>query len=243
MTNNKFIRFSSALLLAGVAQGALAQDDDRLSASVSYNTDAFFGPNPFAGLAYDTGKGYDLTFYGIAWGAGTGGEWGNWTEFGFGVGFEAMGGDLYVNPQLGFTNGNLVSSGTAGDGIVGDAIVPNLTLVYDTEGWEGNLYAGWYGELQDEAPEGGTTLEYLHYWVNGGKKFADYFSIGVHFEELSLEGGSNVSSQDGYQWLGPYFQVANDTFSLRFSFGTDLTNDDDSFSTSDFYKLQFAFSL
>jgi len=243
MTNNKFVRFSSALLLAGIAQGALAQDDDRLSASVSYNTDAFFGPNPFAGLSYDTGKGYDLTFYGIAWGAGTGGEWGNWTEFGFGVGFEAMGGDLYVNPQLGFTNGNLVSSGTAGDGIVGDAIVPNLTLVYDTDEWEGNLYAGWYGELQDEAPEGGTTLEYLHYWVNGGKKLADYFSIGVHFEELSLEGGSNVSSQDGYQWLGPYFQVANDTFSLRFSFGTDLTDDDDSFSTSDFYKLQFAFSL
>lgn len=243
MTKKTLARVSSAFILAGLAQGALAQDDDRLSASVSYNTDAFFGPNPFAGLSYDTGKGYDLTFYGIAWGAGTGGEWGNWTEFGIGVGFEAMGGDLYVNPQLGFTNGNLVSSGTAGDGVVGDAIVPNLTLVYDTDEWEGNLYAGWYGELRDEAPDGGTTLEYLHYWVSGGKKFADYFSIGVHFEELSLEGGSNVSSQDGYQWLGPYLQVANDTAGMRFSFGTDLTNDNDSFSTSDFYKLQFFFNL
>jgi len=139
-------------------------------------------------------------------------------EQGVGVGFETLGGDLYVNPQLGFTSGNLLSSGTAEPGIVGDGIVPNLTMNYGTDDLEGQIYFGWYLPLRDEAPTGGSTLEYIHYWANGGKKFGGYFSAGLHFEELRLSGGSDVDSQDGYQWLGPYFQVANDTLGLRFSY-------------------------
>lgn len=232
------------LLSALTVSPAFAEEEeDRLDVSVSYNSDAFFGPNPFFGASYDTKKGYDITFYGIAWGAGTGAAWAQWTEFGVGLGFEAMDGDLYINPQLGITSGNLLSSGAAGEGVVGDGIVPNLTLAYDTDEWEGQLYAGYYMDLRDEAEAGGTTNEYLHYWVNGGRKFAKYFSAGLHFEELSLEGGSNVGSLDGYQWLGPYIQVAKDQAGIRFSFGTDLTDDDSSFSTSDFYKLQAFYSF
>jgi hypothetical protein len=67
--------------------------------------------------------------------------------------------------------------------------------------------------------------------------------VGAHFEELRLSGGSNVSSSDGYQWLGPYFQVANGTYGMRFSFGADLTSDNSSFSASDFYKLQVFYSF
>jgi hypothetical protein len=96
------VRLTGAALLAGLAAGAAhAAEEDKLSGSIAFNTDAFFGVNPFVGLAYDTGD-IDVTFYGIYWGAGTGQDWGNWTEFGVGVGFEAMDGDLYVNPQLGF---------------------------------------------------------------------------------------------------------------------------------------------
>ena len=242
--NRTLTRMTGAALLSALGSvAANAQDDDRLDIAISYNADSFFGINPYLGASYDTGGAYDLTFYGIAWGAGTGADWGQWTEFGFGVGFEMMDGDLYVNPQLGFTQGNLLSSGTADDGVVGDGIVPNLTLAYDTDELEGQFYFGWYKDLRDEAPEGGTTLEYIHYWINGGKKFGDYFSVGLHFEELSLEGGSNVDSQDGYQWLGPYFQVAKGNGGMRFSFGTDLTSDDDSFSTNDFYKLQFFYNF
>lgn len=238
-------RLTSIALLATLGTGmAQAAEDDALAVSLSYNHDAFFGPNPFLGVTYDTGTGVDLTFYGIVWGAGTGENWGNWTEFGVGVGFELMDGDLYVNPQIGILSGTLLSSGAAqSDGIVGDGFVPNLTMNYDTEGWEGQLYFGWYMDLQDATAEGQSTNEYIHYWLNGGKKFGDYFSVGLHFEELRLSGGSNVSSLDGYQWIGPYFQVANDTAGLRFSFGGDLTDDDDSFSQSDFYKLQFFFNF
>jgi len=232
---------ASALVLA-LANPAQAQDESPISGSVSFNSDAFFGVNPFVGLAYDTG-GLDLTFYGIYWGAGTGQNWGNWTEFGVGVGFDALDGDLYVNPQLGFTSGNLLSSGTAEPGIVGDGIVPNLTMNYGTDDWEGQLYFGWYLPLRDEAPPGGTTLEYVHYWLSGGKKIGRFFSVGAHFEELRLSGGSNTPTQDGYQWLGPYFQVGNDKTALRFSFGGDLTSDNSSFSQSDFYKLQFFYNF
>lgn len=236
------------LMVAGVLSSAcvapvMAQEEEKLSVSVSLNHDAFFGTNPFLGATYDMEGDYDLTFYGIQWGAGAGSAWGQWTEFGFGVGFEAMDGALYINPQLGFTMGNLLSSGTSEPGVVGDGIVPNITVLLNTDEYEGQLYAGWYKNLRDTAPEGGTTLEYLHYWLNAGKKFSDYFSVGMHFEELRLSGGSNVSSQDGYRWLGPYFQVAKGNAGMRFSFGKDLTDDEDSFSESDFYKLQFFFNF
>ena len=238
----KALALAAATLLSASVAGNVHADDDKLSGSASFNSDAFFGVNPFVGLTYDAGD-MDVTFYGIFWGAGTGQDWGNWTEYGVGVGFEMLGGDLYVNPQIGFTSGNLLSSGTADDGIVGDGWVPNITMNYGTEDWEGQLYFGYYLPLREEDDDGESTLEYIHYWVNGGKKFGKYFSAGVHFEELELTGGSNVSSQDGYQWLGPYFQVANDKFSLRFSAGTDLTDDDDSFSATDFYKLQFGYAF
>jgi hypothetical protein len=239
----KALAVAAATMLSASLAGHAQAQDDRLSGSASFNSDAFFGVNPFVGLTYDNGNDLDVTFYGIFWGAGTGQDWGNWTEFGVGVGFDMLDGDLYVNPQLGFTSGNLLSSGTADDGIVGDGYVPNITMNYGTDDWEGQLYFGWYLPLREEDDDGETTLEYIHYWVNGGKKFGKYFSAGVHFEELELTGGSNVSSQDGYQWLGPYFQVANDKFSLRFSAGTDLTDDDDSFSATDFYKLQFGYNF
>jgi hypothetical protein len=237
--------FSRLLLTACVSTVCTfaVADDEKLSATMSVNHDAFFGTNPFFGMTYDMGDGKDLTFYGISWGTGAGEAWGQWTEFGVGMGFDMLDGDLYVNPQLGFTFGSLLSSGAAEEGVVGDGIVPNLTMTYDNSDWEGQVYAGWYKDLEDNAPDGGTTLEYIHYWVNGGKQFGEYFSIGLHFEELKLSGGSNASSQDGYQWLGPYFQVAKDNVGMRFSFGADLTDDEDSFSTSDFYKLQFFYSL
>jgi hypothetical protein len=243
MRNPIFRRAAAAAVTLAALSGTVhAQEDDALSGSFSFNSDAFFGVNPFASITYDTGD-LDLTFYGIYWGAGTGQDWGNWTEFGVGVGFDALDGDLYINPQLGFTSGNLLSSGVAEPGVVGDGIVPNLTMTYGDDEYEGQLYFGWYLPLQEVEPADGTTLEYIHYWLNGGKKIGQYFSVGVHFEELRLEGGSNTGSQDGYQWLGPYFQVANDTYGMRFSFGTDLTDDEDSFSQSDFYKLQVFYNF
>jgi hypothetical protein len=246
MATTTFKRMTGMLAIAAcaaVSNASFAQEED-LSFSLSMNHDAFFGTNPFLGAAYSTDSGYDLTAYGIQWGTGTGSQWGQWTEFGVGVGFEALDGDLYINPQIGFTFGSLLSSGAAEDGVIGDGIVPNLTMTYGTDDYEGQLYFGYYSDLEDNAPETGATNEYVHYWVNFGKKFGKYFSAGLHFEELYLSGGRNIpDSVDGYQWIGPYFQVAHGNAGLRFSFGDDLTDDATSFSDNDFYKLQFFFNF
>lgn len=244
MTTYRFKHLARAVALAASTFGAtavMAQDD--LSFNLSLNHDAFFGTNPFMGATYSMDNGYDLTAYGIQWGAGTGSAWGQWTEAGIGIGFEAFDGALYINPQLGFTFGNLLSSGAAEDGIIGDGIVPNLTMTYGTDEFEGQFYFGFYDDLNDNTRPGGTTNEYVHYWANFGRKFAGYFSAGLHFEELYLNGGSNVGDMDGYQWIGPYVQVSKDNVGMRLSFGDDLTDDADSFSTNDFYKLQFFFNF
>lgn len=219
---------------------ASAQEDDKFSFDVSLNSDQFFGFYPFFQGAYAVSDNTDFTFYGILWSGGTGGGWGNWTEFGVGVSFEA-GEGVTINPQLGFLGGNLLSSGTLGPAIFGDGFVPNLTIGLDKDKVEGQLYAGFYAPLRDEAPVGGTTLSYLHYWLNLGYKASDFFSFGAHFEHLVNTGGSEVAeSTDVYQWFGPYVQFSKPSGGpfARFSFGTDFVEGNDSF-----FKLTTGFSF
>nr|WP_245531114.1 DUF6733 family protein [Belliella baltica] len=171
---------------------------------------------------------------------GTGGGWGNWTEFGVGVGFEPAEG-ISVSPQIGITGGNLLSSGAAGPSIFGDGIVPNLTIGIDKAKTEGEIYAGFYAPFRNEAPVNGTTLSFLHYWVNYGFKASDFLSIGAHYEHLINTGGSNVeSSTDFYQWLGPYIQFSKPSGGAfaRLAFGTDLVEGNDSF-----FKVTTGFSF
>lgn len=222
------------------ASGAFAQDDSKFSFDVSLNSDQFFGFYPFFQGAYSVSENLDFTFYGILWSGGTGGGWGNWTEFGGGVNI-AAGDGLSINPQIGFLGGNLLSSGTAGPAIFGEGIVPNLTINLEKPNVEGQIYAGFYSPLRDEAPAGGTTLSYLHYWANLGYRANNFFSFGAHFEHLVNTGGSEVTeSTDVYQWLGPYLQFSRPSGGAfaRFSFGTDLVEGNDSF-----FKLTTGFSF
>jgi hypothetical protein len=219
----------------------MAQEtDDKFSFNVSLNSDQFFGYYPFFQGAYSLSEKMDFTFYGILWSGGTGGAWGNWTEFGVGVNIDA-GGGLSFNPQIGVLGGNLLSSGAAGPAVFGDGIVPNLTIGLDREKLEGQIYIGFYTPVRDEAPASGTTLSYLHYWINAGYKVSPAFSFGAHFEQLTNSGGSNVDeSTDVYQWFGPYVQLSKPgggPFS-RFSFGTDFVDGNDSF-----FKLTAGYSF
>ncbi len=233
------------MLLIGVSltpNQLFAQEemDDKFGLTVTLNSDQFFGFYPFFAGSYAVSDNLDFTFYGILWSGGTGGGWGNWTEFGVGVSFPA--GDAFtVTPQLGFTSGNLLSSGASGPAIVGDGIVPNLTVGLDTEKLSGELYAGFYAPFRDEAPLGGTTLSFLHYWLLLGYKTSSFFTLGAHYEHLINTGGSEVEeSTDTYQWLGPYVQFNQPSGGVfaRFSFGTDLLDDNDSF-----YKLTVGYSF
>src|SRR5690606_155133 len=90
-------------------------------------SDQFFGFAPAFSGAYTVSPKVDLTFYGILWSGGAGGGWGNWTEFGVGASFNVAEG-FSINPNIGITGGNLLSSGAKGPSIFGDGIVPNLIL-------------------------------------------------------------------------------------------------------------------
>jgi hypothetical protein len=243
---NKFTQLLGGICLLAILtlamsfQSASAQGEDKFSFDVTLNSDQFFGFYPFFQGNYSISDNTDFTFYGILWSGGTGGGWGNWTEFGIGIGFEPAEG-ISVNPQVGVLGGNLLSSGTFGTGRFGDGIVPNITIGLDKAKTEGEIYAGFYAPLRNEAPANGTTLSYLHYWANFGFKASAFFSFGAHFEHLVNTGGSEVaSSTDVYQWLGPYVQFSKPEGGpfARFSFGTDLVEGNDSF-----FKLTTGFSF
>lgn len=246
--NQNFVALLLGLLLSFNVIAQEEKEEDKLSIGLSLNHDAFFGFNPALTAAYSLDKKTSLTFYGIQWGAGTGRNWGNWTEFGLGVNFKA--GAFDINPQLGFTMGSLLSSGAAQPGVIGDGIVPNLTVNMNTDKFIGQFYSGYYGAFRKEAEAGQFTNNYVHYWLNAGVKATPWLSIGAHFENLYLSGGksgssngSSLSRSDGYQWIGPFVQVSKGVGGMRFSFGGDLTDDESSFSASDFYKLQFFFNF
>ena len=234
------------LFTMGTTAFAQEKKEDKLSVSVALNHDAFFGFNPMLSAAYPVAKKTDLTFYGIQWGAGTGRAWGNWTEFGVGLNFKT--GKFAINPQLGFTMGSLLSSGAAEPGVVGDGIVPNLTINFDDSKFLGQFYSGYYAAFRNETTATGqATNNYMHYWINAGVKATPWLAVGAHFENLYLAGGKrfsggNLDRVDGYQWIGPFIQVSKGAAGMRFSFGADLT-DDASFSSNDFYKLSFFINL
>ncbi len=239
-------RIILTLCLSVFVFSSYAQDsaDDKIDVGLSLNLDAFFGFAPMMTFSYALSETDAFTAYGIQWGAGTGSAWGEWTEFG--IGYNKTVGDFDINPQIGFTMGSLLSSGAAQEGIVGDGIVPNLTIGYDTDSMEGEFYFGYYGALSNNTEVGDSTNNYVHYWANLGFKAGSFLSIGAHFEELYLSGGDtngggSLDRADGYQWLGPYVQMAKGNAGLRFSFGGNLVSD--GFAPNDFYKLAFFMNL
>lgn len=247
-----FIRQGIALLAVSLClfvTSVQAQDDSKFSFDMSLNSDQFFGFYPFFSGGYSLTDQLDFTVYGILWSGGTGGAWGNWTEFGVGVNFAPIEG-LDISPAVGILGGNLLSSGTAGGAVLGDGIVPNVTIGLDQSKVEGEIYAGLYLPARDETVEimdettgepvgRTTTLSYLHYWGNLGYKATSFFSFGAHFEHLINTGGSEVAeSADVYQWIGPYVQFSSNTAFARFSAGGDLLEGNDSF-----FKLTVGFGI
>ena len=235
------------ILILFLSLNVFAQDEeDKFDMSVSLNSDIFFGFYPFFAGSYGDGP-VDFTFYGILWSGGAaGGSWGNWTEFGVGLGF-AAGDALYINPQVGILNGGLTSG--LGTPVLFEGIVPNLTVGLDTDNLEGELYAGLY---QGFDHGNASTNNYLHYWLNLGYKLSPFFSLGLHFEQLDYTGGNNVESGSGYsfyQSLGPYIQFADPKGGAwaRFTTGGDLRSDDavaeSGFEQPSFFKVAVGYSF
>jgi hypothetical protein len=248
--------FDSAAVAAAV-QAASAPEKRPESFSVVLNQDSFFGFYPsFTGLI-PVKENVDLAFYGILWttdafGTGLGSDL--WTEFGIGANFHTAGGKLKIKPQIGITNGALLSRGnvnqvgpratTLNGAMVFDGIVPSLTMNYSDDKIEAEYYGGYYAALRNRSANVGA-LDFLHTWVNAGYKFTSNFSAGAHFEilantrvDLPRGAASNV-----YQWIGPYAQFSlSNGFFARFTGGWE-NGGGAAGNEGDFYKLAVGFSF
>lgn len=228
----------TACLSFNAAYAQQEDDKSKVSIGISLNHDAFFGTNPMLTGSVKTGEKSAFTFYGIIWGAGTARAWGNWTEFG--VGYSIKAGDaITINPQLGVTMGNLLSSYTEGKYAFGDGLVPNLTINLDNDKLEGQIYAGYYAALRKEGP---MTSNYVHYWLNFGGKLTSYLSMGAHVENLFRQGGKNQPSTTSqyYTWVGPYIQFTKGIAGIRLAAGGNLASDAAKANyDGDFYKMNF----
>ncbi|MEM7569938.1 MAG: DUF6733 family protein [Pseudomonadota bacterium] len=253
---------STIVLLSATAPSALAQEDiygpaeeqRETSYTVTMNQDSFFGFYPaFNGLV-PVSENMDFSFYGILWtkpafGLGQGNSGDDlWTEFGVGVNFHLMDGKLLVKPQLGITNGSLLSGGVFEEGSTApssganflDGIVPSLTVNYSGDKIEAEWYSGYYAALRNRGDE--RALDFLHLWANAGYKFTDIVSAGAHYEILdnSRNNAPGASGSTVYQWLGGYVQFALPKgFFARFTGGADIQSG----GSGDFYKLNVGMSF
>ena len=239
---------SAVMAAAAAAQGAAPQRDERFS--VVLNQDAFFGFYPTFNGLIPVGENVDLSFYGIMWTTpsfGNGGGNDLWTEFGIGANFISNEGKLQIKPQIGLTNGALLSRGVRGgpnDTPTGtgsnfaDGIVPSLTVNYSDDSFEAEYYGGYYAALRNRNETG--SLDFLHTWINAGYKFTGNFSAGAHYELLSNTRAVDGNTAVVYQWVGPYVQFSlKKGFFARFTAGADIEEGGD----GDFYKLAVGMSF
>lgn len=220
------------------------------SFTVMLSQDSFFGFYPSFNGLIPVSENMDFSFYGIMWtkpafslSAPTGDDL--WTEFGMGVNFYLDDGRLKIKPQIGITNGALLSGGaivggdTAGSNAL-DGLVPSLTVNYANDAFELEYYGGYYAALRGRNED--ASLDFLHTWINFGYKATDNLSFGPHYELLAntrntYPGGSPSNT---YSWLGGYIQFALDNgFFARFTTGADLNDS----NAGDFYKLGMGFTF
>ncbi len=208
--------------------------------SVAMKQDIFFGFHGISQVGVGLSDTLDATFYAILWtrtGFGAGGSGGNlWTEWGGGVNFKLLDGNLTVNPQLGVLNGTLLSGSSRG--LVFEGIVPNITVTYGDGLLEGQIYAGFYLGLREL--NGSSQNDFLHYWAYFGIAPIRWLSFGVHWEHLIQARGATENPDDVYMWIGPYIEARGGGGFIRFSGGADLAPEGD---IADFYQVTVGMSF
>lgn len=205
-----------------------------------------FGFYPVIYGSFGLSSSLDFTYYGVMW---TNPSFGLpqttyssdlWMENGFGIGFNAFNGSMYINPALGFTHGKFLSGGD--ESVAFEGLVPSLSLYINPGKMDTEIYFSLYQHLRDEVsdPVNRSTADVLFYWVTPGFWVHNKVSIGIHFENLSLKFGEG-DFESSYQWLGPYIKFrAFGKHDFRFMAGPNLK---EGVYAREFYKLSTNISL
>jgi hypothetical protein len=155
-------------------------------------------------------------------------------ENSFGLGFNALNGNAYINPSLGFTHGKFLSGGD--ESVAFEGIVPSLSLYFYPGNLDAEVYFSLYQNLRDEVsdPVNRTTADVIFYWLTPGFWVSKKVSIGVHYEGLYLRFGEG-DYESSYQWLGPYIKLrTKGKYDFRFTAGANLK---EGVYAEEFYKM------
>ncbi len=238
-----------------------------VSVTMAMQADSFFGFNPAVygtyGLTKNMALAFNVTYWTDIQGLGVH-DANPWLEFDLGVNLRFLDDRLSITPMIGTVHGQLLSSrgGTFPKGggsrsertTAFDGWVPNLTMNYLDDRFEGEFYMGYYkaGRNEGGSPGGAGsactsdfpdcrtgnrgTWDFLHWWVNAGYRMNSMWSVGVHYEQLlsTRDNSAPGAAQDYYRWIGPYAEMKlAGSMALRFTVGRDLTDN------QDFYKIKF----
>lgn len=270
---------ASSLLVCGTIGRAAATDDlmdttkHPVSVTMAMQADSFFGFNPAIygtyGLTDNVALAFNLTYWTMISGVGVHDN-NPWLETDIGLNLTFFDKRLSITPMIGFVHGQLLSSRGGffpnGGGSVNErttafeGAVPNITMNYLDDRFEGEFYMGYYKAIRSEGgdPGGGAincptpgsgpvclgpnqaggrgTWDFLHYWANAGYRLNSMWSLGVHYEHLltTRDNSAPGAQQDYFRWLGPYVEMKlAGGMAFRFTAGHDYADN------QDFYKLKF----
>lgn len=249
------------------------KDESPATVTMALQADSFFGFNPSVYGTYklreDFAIAWNFTYWNNISGLGVH-DANTWLETDLGVNMTFFNKQLSVTPMIGFVHGMLLSSrggffpngaGSANERTTAfEGIVPNITVNWLSEKYEGEWYTGWYKAMREEggAPTGQTVCpdvgtgggnclgasrggargswDFLHWWGNAGYRVNEVMSLGVHYEQLltTRDNSGPRAAQDYFRWLGPYVEAKlPGGMAFRFTAGKDLADN------QDFYKLKF----
>jgi hypothetical protein len=262
--------------VAGMTDDLMDTTKHPVSVTMAMQADSFFGFNPSIygtyGLTDNVALAFNFTYWTMISGVGVH-DANPWLETDIGLNLTFLDKRLSITPMIGFVHGQLLSSRGGffpkGGGSVNErttafeGAVPNITINYLDNRFEGEFYLGYYKAMRSEGgssseggapincdpsvgagglgncqgPTGGRgTWDFLHWWVNAGYRVNSMWSLGVHYETLLTTRDSSApgAAQDYYRWLGPYVEMKlAGGMAFRFTAGHDFTDNED------FYKLKF----
>ena len=204
------------------------------SFNVGINYDNMFGFYPGIYGSFGVNENLSFTYYGLLWtnpsfGTPTSGS-DNWLETGFGLGIELGDGKWYLNPSLAFTHGKLLSGGA--EGVIGDGIAPNLSILYTDDDIELEAFGVWYKALREK---GLFTYDYALFWFLPGFIINEHISAGLHFEGFVLTRVTAMDAGQLFQVVGAYTKFTVDNrYSFRLSLGKNFK---DTEYPNEFYKV------